>query len=104
MTVSPELTTSVEMQTTLETDQMPDIDQLRGTLDNLDTIILDALRQRQALSQEIGKLRMADGGPRIVHSREREIIERYSVLGEEGNSMALAILAMSRGRLGRPTE
>ena len=101
MTKSLELASDADEQGAPEADQVPDIDQLRAELDNLDTVILDALHRRRAISQAIGKQRMSDGGPRIVHSREREIIERYSVLGSEGNSMALAILAMGRGRLGR---
>lgn len=104
MTVSPEVTTSVEVPSAPETDQIPDIDELRTVLDGLDTVILDALRRRQAVSQAIGKQRMAEGGPRIVQSREREIIERYSVLGAEGKDLALVVLAMGRGKLGRPIQ
>ena len=100
MTISPEMP-GTEIDAESEKDQMPDIDQLRAELDNLDNIILGALYQRRAVSQAIGKQRMAEGGPRIVQSREMAIIERYSTLGKEGRDLALAVLAMGRGRLGR---
>jgi chorismate mutase len=83
-----------------ETDQVPDIDQLRLEIDRLDAEILAAVKRRQEVSQAIGKARMASGGTRLVHSREMQVIERYSTLGPEGKDLAMLLLRMGRGRLG----
>ncbi|BBZ31900.1 chorismate mutase [Mycolicibacterium confluentis] len=83
-----------------ETDQVPDIDQLRLEIDRLDAEILAAVKRRQEVSKTIGKARMASGGTRLVHSREMKVIERYSELGPEGKDLAMLLLRMGRGRLG----
>ncbi|WP_197507556.1 chorismate mutase [Mycobacterium sp. ACS4331] len=83
-----------------ETDQVPDIDQLRLEIDRLDAEILAAVKRRQEVSQTIGRARMASGGTRLVHSREMKVIERYSELGPEGKDLAMLLLRMGRGRLG----
>jgi len=88
------------MTTTTETAQLPDIDELRQEIDRLDATILEAIKRRTEVSQTIGKARMASGGTRLVHSREMKVIERYSVLGEEGKNLAMLLLRMGRGRLG----
>lgn len=88
---------------TTETAQMsdiPDIAALRQEIDHLDATILAAIQRRTEVSQEIGKARMASGGTRLVHSREMKVIERYSVLGEEGKNLAMLLLRLGRGRLG----
>jgi chorismate mutase len=48
----------------------------------------------------IGKVRMASGGTRLVHSREMKVIERYGELGADGKDLAMLLLRMGRGRLG----
>ena len=85
---------------TVETDQLPDIDDLRHEIDELDATILAAVRRRTEVSQLIGKARMASGGTRLVHSREMKVIKRYSVLGPEGKDLAMLLLRLGRGRLG----
>ena len=67
-----------------ELEQIPDIDDLRVEIDRLDAEILAAVKRRTEVSQIIGKVRMASGGTRLVHSREMKVIERYSELGPEG--------------------
>ena len=57
-------------------------------------------QRRTEVSQTIGKVRMASGGTRLVHSREMKVIERYSALGPEGKNLAMLLLRMGRGRLG----
>ena len=83
-----------------ETAQLPDIDELRQEIDRLDATILEAIQRRTEVSRMIGKARMASGGTRLVHSREMKVIERYSVLGEEGENLAMLLLRLGRGRLG----
>ena len=85
---------------TIETEQLTDIDDLRQEIDRLDAEILAAVKRRTEISQEIGKARMASGGTRLVHSREMQVIERYSVLGPEGKDLAILLLQLGRGRLG----
>ncbi|EUA50785.1 hypothetical protein I552_1725 [Mycobacterium xenopi 3993] len=84
----------------METEQLPDIDELRQEIDRLDAEILAAVKRRTEISREIGKLRMASGGTRLVHSREMKVIERYSELGPDGKDLAMLLLRMGRGRLG----
>ena len=77
-----------------------DIDALRAEIDRLDAAILAAVTRRREISQQIGKVRMASGGTRLVHSREMKVIERYSSLGQDGKDLAMLLLRMGRGRLG----
>ena len=85
---------------TIETEKVPDIDDLRQEIDQLDADILAAVQRRTEVSRLIGKARMASGGTRLVHSREMKVIERYSVLGPEGKDLAMLLLRLGRGRLG----
>lgn len=85
---------------TIEAEQVPDIDDLRREIDELDSAILEAVKRRTEVSKLIGKARMASGGTRLVHSREMKVIERYSELGPEGKDLAMLLLRMGRGRLG----
>lgn len=78
----------------------PDIDELRKEIDRLDAEILAAIKRRTEVSREIGKARMASGGPRLVHSREMKVLERFSELGQEGHTLAMLLLRLGRGRLG----
>lgn len=78
-----------------------DIDDLRLEIDALDTQILEAVARRQELSAEVGKIAIAKGEPRIEHGREHKTVSRYGVLGPDGKDLALLVLRMSRGRLGR---
>jgi chorismate mutase len=84
----------------IETEPVPDIDDLRQEIDQLDAAILEAVKRRTEVSRLIGKARMASGGTRLVHSREMKVIERYSELGPDGKDLAMLLLRMGRGRLG----
>jgi len=85
---------------TIEAEQVPDIDDLRQEIDQLDATILEAVTRRTEVSKLIGKARMASGGTRLVHSREMKVIERYSELGPDGKDLAMLLLRLGRGRLG----
>ncbi len=85
-----------------EVDDLPDeIDDLRSEIDRLDAIILGAIKRRTAVSKKVGRTRMASGGPRLVHSREMKVLERFSELGQEGHTLAMLLLRLGRGPLGR---
>ncbi|TQF74072.1 chorismate mutase [Rhodococcus spelaei] len=78
-----------------------EINELRKEIDRLDAEILAAIKRRSEVSQIIGRTRMASGGPRLVHSREMKVLERFSDLGQEGHTLAMLLLRLGRGRLGR---
>ncbi|BAD59848.1 MULTISPECIES: chorismate mutase [Nocardia] len=78
-----------------------EIDKLRKEIDQLDAEILAAIKRRTEISRLIGRTRMASGGPRLVHSREMKVLERFSELGQEGHTLAMLLLRLGRGRLGR---
>ncbi|MCB0931154.1 MAG: chorismate mutase [Mycobacterium sp.] len=84
----------------MTTEELTDIEDLRIEIDRLDAEILAAVKRRTEVSQAIGKVRMASGGTRLVHSREMKVIERYSDLGQDGKDLAMLLLRMGRGRLG----
>jgi chorismate mutase len=84
----------------IEVEQLPDIDDLRQEIDQLDAAILEAVKRRTEVSKLIGQARMASGGTRLVHSREMKVIERYSELGPDGKDLAMLLLRLGRGRLG----
>jgi chorismate mutase len=77
-----------------------DIDALRVEIDHLDAEILRLVKRRTEVSKRIGKARMAAGGPRIVYSREMDVLARFRELGSEGRDLALLLLRLGRGRLG----
>ena len=78
-----------------------DIDVLRQEIDRMDAVILAAVKRRSAVSKKIGAARMASGGPRLVHSREVKVLDRFSDLGQEGHTLAMLLLRLGRGPLGR---
>ena len=78
-----------------------DLAVLRAEIDYLDTEILRLVQRRTVVSQEIGSVRRAAGGPRVVHGREMAVLDRYRELGTEGHELAMLLLRLGRGRLGR---
>lgn len=88
-------------QDATESERVPDIDRLRAEIDELDTEILRLVKRRVEVSKLIGAARMAAGGTRIVYNREMDVLARYRELGPEGRQLALALLNLGRGRLGR---
>ena len=78
-----------------------DISALRDEIDHLDTEILRLIQRRSEVSKLVGAARMASGGPRVVYSREMAILARYRELGPEGRELAMLLLRLGRGRLGR---
>lgn len=78
-----------------------DIDELRKEIDTLDAEILRLVQRRIEVSKTIGAVRMAAGGTRIVVNREMKVLDRYRDLGPEGRQLAMALLNLGRGRMGR---
>lgn len=78
-----------------------DLTSLRSEIDQLDAEILRLIQRRTAVSKAVGSARMAAGGPRVVHGREMAVLDRYRELGVEGRELAMVLLRLGRGRLGR---
>ncbi|HEX4703343.1 MAG TPA: chorismate mutase [Pseudonocardiaceae bacterium] len=79
----------------------PEIGELRAEIDHLDSEILRLIKRRTEVSKMIGATRMASGGTRIVVNREMDVLARYRELGPEGRQLAMVLLNLGRGRLGR---
>lgn len=84
-----------------ETSPNPEIDVLRVEIDQLDADILRLIQRRTDVSRRIGAIRRAEGGPRVVLSREQAVLARFRELGPEGRELAMMLLRLGRGRLGR---
>jgi chorismate mutase len=78
-----------------------EIVELRKEIDRLDAEILRLVKRRVEVSRTIGRARIAAGGPRIVHNREIDVLARYRELGPDGRALAMALLNLGRGPLGR---
>ena len=73
---------------------------LRNRIDEIDSLIIALWRERAAISRQVGATRVAAGGTRLVLSREREILDRFTAaLGADGTQLALLILRAGRGQL-----
>lgn len=79
----------------------PDIAALRAEIDDLDNQILQLVRRRTEVSMQVGAARLAAGGTKIVHSREMAVLAHYGELGQEGRQLAMLLLRLGRGTLGR---
>ena len=90
---------TVNEQPSLPADE--EIGELRKEIDWLDAEILRLVKRRIEVSKTIGAARMAAGGPRIVYNREIDVLARYRELGTEGRRLAMALLNLGRGPLGR---
>jgi len=73
---------------------------LRHSIDEIDSQLIELWRERATISGEVGRVRIASGGTRLVLSREREIVDRFrEALGADGVQLALLILRAGRGPL-----
>ncbi|MGI5212095.1 chorismate mutase [Plantactinospora sp. CA-290183] len=73
---------------------------LRERIDQIDRELIALWQERAALSQQVGRTRLASGGTRLVLSREREILDRFrEALGADGTQVALLLLRAGRGPL-----
>lgn len=85
---------------TAHTESDPQIAELRQRINEIDTELIALWQERATLSQEVGNARQANGGTRLVLSREREILERYRhALGADGTQLGLLLLRAGRGPL-----
>lgn len=77
------------------------IDEGRQAIDDIDATLRRLVASRREVSRQIQERRATEGGPRIQHGRENEIIAAWSdELGPRGVDIALAILTLCRGSVG----
>lgn len=70
----------------------------RARVDEIDAVLRDLIATRCRISDRIQQLRMADGGPRVEHRRECEVLTAWSSgLGPPGADVARALLTLCRG-------
>ncbi len=70
----------------------------RARIDEIDGQIAGLVRERSDVSRQVQRARQADGGPRVVHARENEVVGRWhDELGRPGGAIALALLELGRG-------
>ena len=70
----------------------------RERIDRLDAELVRLIAERAAVSADVQAARRAAGGPRIVQSRENEVVGRWhAALGRPGSTIALALLELGRG-------
>ncbi|MBF9128512.1 chorismate mutase [Plantactinospora sp. S1510] len=85
---------------TSEPDAAQHILGLRERINEIDDELISLWQERAALSQQVGRTRIASGGTRLVLSREREILDRFrDALGADGTQLALLLLRAGRGPL-----
>jgi chorismate mutase len=76
------------------------IGELRSSIDACDAEIIELVRRRLTISQEIGALRAATGGTRLSLSREQQVLCRFrTALGPDGAALGMMLLRQGRGRL-----
>lgn len=77
-----------------------DVETGRARIDEIDAAIRDLVAERVTVSRTVQQLRKVGGRPGIQHARENQIIGGYvDALGDPGADIALAVLALCRGRL-----
>jgi chorismate mutase len=76
------------------------IGELRTAIDACDAELIELVKRRLAISQEIGALRAASGGTRLSLSREQQVLAKFQqALGPDGAALGMMLLRQGRGRL-----
>ena len=79
--------------------RMTDVVALRARIDELDTKLLELVRERREVSREIQAVRTAASDTTVSPAREQQIRQAYAdALGEHGADLAAAVLVVCRGR------
>jgi chorismate mutase len=77
------------------------IAEMRTEIDAIDAELVRLIQRRSEISHAIGAARTAEGGTRIVYSREMKVLDRFAVLGPAGTELGMLLLSLGRGQLGR---
>lgn len=77
-----------------------DVESGRARIDAIDAELARLAHERSEASRQVQQARQALGGPRVVHARENEVVDRWRrELGRPGVTIALALLELGRGRV-----
>ncbi|WP_335978165.1 MULTISPECIES: chorismate mutase [Streptomycetaceae] len=88
------------MTDTLPPDAEQTITEARQRIDDLDLRIIELVRQRVGVSQEVQAARMGAGGRRLHLAREMEVLRVYGdALGRPGTALAMTLLELGRGKV-----
>ncbi|MBQ0866862.1 chorismate mutase [Streptomyces smyrnaeus] len=73
--------------------------ELRRSIDEIDSAVIELLRRRAQLSRQVQKARIAQRGARIAPAREDRVREHFrsNLLGTRGEQVAGAVLLLCRG-------
>jgi chorismate mutase len=74
---------------------------MRLEIDEIDAELVRLIQRRSEISHAIGAARTAEGGTRIVYSREMKVLDRFAALGPAGTELGMLLLSLGRGQLGR---
>jgi chorismate mutase len=79
-------------------DAVVSVDSGRRILDQIDDELLAVVEHRRQVSAVVQRIRQAEGGPRVLYTRENEIIQRYAQsVGSVGAQLAMLVLTYCRG-------
>ncbi|MGK5529194.1 chorismate mutase [Streptomyces sp. URMC 129] len=71
----------------------------RRRLDALDARIIELVKERVTVSEQVQAARVAAGERRVHLAREMEVLRRYrDALGRQGTQLAMTLLELCRGR------
>jgi chorismate mutase len=93
-------TTVAEQRTGPPPAEESPVSSMRLRIDEIDAALIRLWQERAELSQQIGAVRIAAGGTRLVLSREQEILKRFQeAIGYDGTQLGLLVLRAGRGPL-----
>lgn len=75
-----------------------DLAPLFEQLQELDAQILDVIKRRSELSQQIGEAARNSGATREAQSQEMSVLDRFAELGADGRTLAMTLLRLGRTR------
>ncbi|MEE2034771.1 chorismate mutase, partial [Rhodococcus chondri] len=67
-------------------------------LQELDAQILDAIKRRSELSEQIGDAARMCSATREAQSQEMGVLDRFAELGADGRTLAMTLLRLGRTR------
>ncbi|MFD6896018.1 chorismate mutase [Rhodococcus sp. NPDC060086] len=75
-----------------------DLGSLFDQIRDLDAHILEAVKRRSELSQQIGAAAKESGETREAQTTEMGVLDRFAELGNDGKTLAMTLLRLGRTR------
>lgn len=73
------------------------VEEKNDRLRALDAALINTIRRRIELAQEISEARLSAGHPRTTHTDELAVVRKFRQLGASGAELAVILLRLSRG-------